>query len=108
MLKKESWPLSGERGGGLAPWSRRAISWASVMAAMTLRSPLHRLQTETSIANTLANNEAHPRRALARGASSDNEEVRHGCRPVASNSGTCVATTGTGLAGSIWIRERNA
>ena len=85
VLKKESWPASGERGGGLAPWSRRAISWASVMAAMTRSCPPHRLHTETSIENTLANNEAHPRRALVRGAVCDNEDECHGWRPVASN-----------------------
>ena len=59
-----SCPGSDGRGGGLAPWSSRAISSASVTAATMRSAPPHRRQTVTPFANTLAKSPAQPMRAL--------------------------------------------
>jgi hypothetical protein len=108
---KASWAGADGRGGGLAPWSSRAISSASVIAATMRIVPPHRRQVVTSMANTLAKSLAQPMRALLGPGPvvpGCDAEACQGRRWVGSNNGTCVGTTQGVQQGATRMRARRA
>ena len=84
----------------------RAISSASVIAAMTRSEPPQRRQTVTSMENTLARSLAQLIRALLAAGGGSDVGARDGRMPSVSNGGTWIGVPGSGWPWSGRMRAR--